>query len=157
MTWTITSPITGGAQTGFTSPTFTVVTDVAPDVNGKQVAVSALGGTQGSALAGSTSYPFTLTFIRPKVFALPGKLNPQTGILVTAPGRNEFKIIVRKGTSPQGAASTSYNMVATLVIAVPAGADTGSPADIRSGISLLVGALSQQSAGIGDAIISGIS
>jgi hypothetical protein len=47
MSISVTSPITGGAQTGLTSPTYTVVTDTAPPGNpGKQVAVTALGGTQ---------------------------------------------------------------------------------------------------------------
>jgi hypothetical protein len=156
MTWTITSPITGGAQTGFTSPTYTVVTDTPPDVNGKQVAVTALGGTQTGVVAGSASAPFTLTFVRPKTLAALGKANTTTGLLVGAVPRNDFKIIVRKGAQV-AASNPYYNVIVTCTISVPAGADTYDSANVRAAISLLVGALNQQSAGIGDAIVSGIS
>jgi len=61
------SPVTGAPITGFTSPTYTLIADTAPDVNGKAYAVSALGGTQAGVVVSSSSYPFTLLFTRPKV------------------------------------------------------------------------------------------
>ena len=99
MSFALTSPITGLAQTGFTAPTYTIVTDIAPDVSGKQVAVTALGGTQAGVTAHSMASPFTITFFRPKVFRFLGKPNPTTGLIKDVP-RNTFKLITRKGVLP---------------------------------------------------------
>lgn len=47
MTIALSSPVTGGAQTGFTSPTYTLTADTPPaGSGGKQYAATALGGTQ---------------------------------------------------------------------------------------------------------------
>lgn len=52
------SPITGQPQTGLTNPTYTTITDTAPPGNpGKQVAVSALGGTQAGVNVHSVCHP----------------------------------------------------------------------------------------------------
>lgn len=154
MTWALTTPVTGGAQTGFTSPTYTVAADVAPDVNGKQHAVTALGGTQTGVSVHSVQSPFTITFVRPKAFKVLGKTNPVTGLLPNVP-KNSWKVIVRKGAIPLAGQPASL-LVVTCTIDVPAGADTASPAEIRAAISLLVGALTQQSAGSGDSLVSGL-
>lgn len=155
MSWGLTSPVTGGAQTGFTSPTYTTVADVAPDVNGKQQAVSALGGTQAGVTVHSVAAPFTVTFIRPKTFKALGKTNPITGLLPSVP-KNKLRVIVRKGVLPL--AGQPYSVaVCDLTISIPAGSDTADPANIRAMLSLLVGAINQQSAGIGDTAVSGIA
>lgn len=155
MSWSPTTPVTGGAQTGFTSPTYTLVSDNAPDVNGKQHAVTALGGTQTGATVHSVASPFTVTFVRPKAYKLLGQVNPVTGLLSSVP-KNQFKVIVRKGVLPlAGQPYANMNMVLTMD--VPAGADVADPANIRAALSLLAGILSQQSAGVGDTLISGIS
>lgn len=154
MTWSLTTPITGGAQTGFTSPTYTIVADVAPDVNGKQNAVSALGGTQAGVTAHTVSSPFTITFIRPRNLKVVGKTNPVTGLLPNV-AKNTWKLIVRKGVLPlvgQPASIMSINMT----VEVPAGADSADPANVRAAFSAAIGALNQQSAGIGDSAVSGI-
>jgi len=153
--WSISSPITGGAQTGFTAPTYTHVADVAPDVNGKQVAVTALGGTQVGATVHSVASPFTVTFVRPKIFKVLGKTNPSTGLLPSVP-KNQFKLIVRKGVTPLAGQPYSV-MNISVTMDIPAGADTADPANIRAAISAAIGALSQQSAGIGDTVTSGIA
>lgn len=154
MTWSLTSPITGTAQTGFTAPTHTHIADVAPDVNGKQVAVSALGGTQVGVAVSSMAQPFTITFTRPKVFRVLGKPNPTTGLIKDVPF-NVSKLITRKGMLPL-AGQPFANMQITTTFSVPAGADSVSPAEIRGALSAHIGALSQQSAGIGDSLISGV-
>jgi len=155
MSWSPTSPITGAAQTGFTSPTYTHVADVAPDVNGKQVAVTALGGTQTGATIHSVASPFTITFVRPKVFKSLGKTNPVTGLLPSVP-KNQFKVIVRKGVLPL--AGQPYALMnISITMDIPAGADVADPANIRAAISAAIGALSQQSAGVGDTLVSGIA
>jgi hypothetical protein len=75
MSFTLTSPITGAAQTGLTAPTYTHTPDVAPAASGRQVAVTALGGTQTGVLAHTVSSPFTLTFFKPSVSKVLGKVN----------------------------------------------------------------------------------
>lgn len=154
MSWTLTSPVTGAAQTGFTSPTYTHVADTAPDVNGKQVAVTALGGTQAGVTAHSVASPFTTTFVRPKVFRSLGKPNPTTGLVKDVP-RNVYKVITRKGVLPL-AGQPYTNMLITTIIEVPAGSDTADPANLRAALSMHIGSISQQSAGVGDTTVSGI-
>lgn len=154
MTYGVTSPVTGAAQTGLTSPTYTLTSDVAPDINGKQHAVTALGGTQAGVDTSSVSRPFSLTFIRPKQLKQLGNANPVTGVISNVP-RNVYKLITRKGVSPL-AGQPSQTMVITTTIEVVAGSDVADSANVRAALSLHVGALSQQSAGVGDTAISGI-
>lgn len=154
MSFTLTSPITGAAQTGFTSPTYTHVTDVAPDVNGRQVAVSALGGTQVGVTAHSVASPFTICFFRPKVFKALGKANPITGLVKDVP-RNVYKVVTRKGVLPL-AGQPYAQMLVTTIVEVPAGSDTADAANVRAALSAHLGALAQQSAGVGDTAVSGI-
>lgn len=154
MAYNLTSPVTGAAQTGFTSPTYTVAADIAPDVNGKQNAVTALGGTQAGVTVHSVQSPFTVTCVRPKVFKVLGKTNPVTGLLPNVP-KNSWKIITRKGVVPLAGQPASL-MVITTTFDVPAGADTASPAEIRAALSLHFGAVAQQSAGVGDSLVSGL-
>jgi hypothetical protein len=155
MTVSLTSPITGSAQTGLTSPTYTHVADQAPDNgNGKQWAVTALGGTQTNVVAHSVAAPFTVSVIRPKVLKTLGVPNPVTGV-VKSVARNDYKIITRKGVLPL--AGQSYQvMTVTTTISVPAGADLTDTSNIRAGLSCHFGALAQASAGIGDTATSGL-
>jgi len=155
MSWSPTTPITGAAQTGFVTPTYTIVADVAPDVNGKQHAVSALGGTQAGVTVHSVSSPFTVTFVRPKTFKVLGKTNPVTGLLPSVP-KNQYKIIVRKGVLPLAGQPYSTAVI-TMNCDIPAGSDVADAANLRALFSAAIGALSQQSAGIGDTVVSGIA
>lgn len=152
--WNPTSPITGGAQTGFTSPTYTFVADTAPDSNGKQVAITALGGTQTGVTVHSGSSPFTMTMVKPKSFKLLGQPNPVTGLIPSVP-KNLYKVIVRKGMTPYAGQPFSIGM-ADLSILIPAGAETADQANARALISLLIGALNQLSAGLGDTVVSNL-
>jgi hypothetical protein len=154
MAFSLTSPITGGAQTGFTSPTYTHGTDMAPDVNGKQVAVSALGGTQAGVTVHSVSSPFTVTIVRPKSFKSLAPVVPGTGLLPSVP-KNSWKIIVRKGVTPLAGQPPSV-MLIKIELDVPAGSDTADAPNIRAAISAAIGALNQQSAGLGDTVVSGV-
>lgn len=149
-----TSPVTGGAQTGFTAPTYTIAADVAPDVNGRQHAVTALGGTQAGVTVHSASSPFTVTMIRPKSFKALDQVNPVTGKLSSVP-KNSWKFNVRKGAVPLTGQAPSTLLIGC-EFAVPAGADTASPSEIRAALSLLIGILNQQSAALGDSMVSGI-
>lgn len=154
MTISVTSPITGAAQTGFTTPTYTLSADVAPDINGKQNAVTALGGTQAGVTLHSVSSPFTITAVRPKVFKALGQPNPVTNRIKDVP-RNVYKLITRKGVLPL-AGQPFQNLLITTVIEVPAGSDVADAPNIRAALSAHIGALSQQSAGIGDTAVSGV-
>lgn len=152
--WSPTSPVTGAAQTGFTSPTYTFVADTAPDNNGKQNAITAAGGTQVGVTLHSVASPFTSTFVRPKVFKNLGKPNPVTGLVSSVP-RNTYKHITRKGVLPLTGQPFATMMITT-IIEVPAGADTVDAANVRAALSAHIGLLYQQSAGIGDTGVSGI-
>jgi len=154
MAVTLSSPITGLAQTGLTSPTYTHVTDTAPDSNGRQVAVTALGGTQTGVITHSVAAPFTLTVVRPKVFKSLGKANPVTGLISNVP-KNVYKFITRKGVLPLAGQPYS-TMLITTIIEVPAGADLADASNVRAALSAHFGSLSQQSAGFGDTSVTGI-
>lgn len=154
MSYSPSTPVTGAAQTGFTSPTYTLTQDIAPDNNGKQHAVTALGGTQVGVNVHSVAQPFTCTFSRPRVFKALGKPNPTTGLVKDVP-MNTYKFLTRKGVLPLSGQPYS-NMIIRTEIQVPAGSDAADPANIRAALSCHIGLLSQQSAGIGDTNVSGV-
>lgn len=155
MSFTPTSPLTGLAQTGFTSPTYTFVDDVAPDSNGKQKAITAIGGTQTGVTVHSVASPFTHTFVRPKAFKALGFPNPVTGRITQVP-RNVYKMITRKGVLVL-AGQPYQNVLVTTVIEIPAGSDVADAANIRAALSAHFGFASQCSAGIGDTTVTGIA
>lgn len=153
MTVSLTTPVTGGAQTGFTAPTYTIAVDTPPDVNAKQWYVSALGGTQAGVTAHSISSPFTVTATRPKNYRSLGKPHPVTGLVSNVP-MNTQKFLVRKGCVPL-AGQPSKTAIGRCEVDIPAGADTADPANVRALYSLMIGALTQASAGLGDTAVSG--
>jgi hypothetical protein len=154
MTVNITSPLTGAAQTGFTTPAYTLTTDIAPDVNGKQWAVTGLTGTQTGVRTHAVSDPFTVTVYRPKVPASLPSPNPVTGKYGPIPS-NRHSTVVRKGVN---FAANQAPLIATarVLIDIPAGSDAYDPANIRALYSALIGALFQQAAGYGDTAVTGI-
>lgn len=154
MTWNPTSPVTGADQTGLTTPTFELTADTAPDSNGKQVAITGLGGTQPGVTTHSVASPFTATFVRPKQFKMLGQPNPVTGRLPSVP-MNSYGVIVRKGVTPL-AGQPAKPMIVRISVDVPAGADTYDAANIRAALSLAFGLLNQQSAGVGDTVVQGV-
>jgi len=154
MSFAPTTPITGGAQTGLTSPTYTIAADTPPDANAKQYAVTALGGTQTGVLAHSVAAPFTLTMFRPKAFKPLQPVNPVTGVLRSVP-MNTYKVITRKGVLPL-AGQAFKNMVITTMIEVPAGSDVADPNSIRAACSAHFGLVTQVTSGIGDTIVNGM-
>lgn len=154
MAISVTSPVTGAAQTGFTSPTYTLVSDIAPSINGKQWAVSALGGTQTGVTTHSVASPFTISAFRPQVLKGLGKANPVTGLIANVPN-NTYKVITRKGVTPL-AGQPVRTLTITSTIEVPAGADLADPSNVRAALSAHIGSLSQQAAGVGDTAVLGI-
>lgn len=154
MAFSLTSPVTGAAQTGFTAPTYTIAADTPPANNAKQSVVTALGGTQTGVTTHSVSAPFSVAMWRPVSFKALKPVNALTGVLDSVP-YNTYKVITRKGVLPL-AGQAFRNMTITTVIEVPAGADTADQANIRAALSLHIGSLSQQSAGVGDTGINGV-
>ncbi len=154
MTVSLTSPVTGSAQTGFTSPTYTVVADTPPNAYSKQWAVTALGGTQANVDVHGASKPFTVTFSRPQTIRPAPSASPVTGAMPNSP-RNVYSVIVRKGMAP-GVSQNAQIAVLRCDFAVVAGADVVEPEDIRAALSLLIGSLNQQSAGLGDTLVNGL-
>lgn len=148
------SPVTGAAVTGLTSPTYTLVTDVAPSINGKQYAISALGGTQTGVDVNSVSKPFTITFFRPAQLRVLPQANPVTGVIKNVP-MNTYKFITRKGVSPAANQNAIVSRITT-TIEVPAGSDTYEPEDLRAEISCHFGVGWAQASGIADTVISGV-
>jgi hypothetical protein len=146
------SPVTGGPITGFTSPTYTLVADTPPDVNGKAYAVSALGGTQTGVVISSASVPFTLLFQRPKIIRTLQALNGN-GALPSVP-MNEYALSVYKGVVPL-AGQPAVKALLRLAMRAPAGADAADKANLLAALSLLAGVLWEQSNEIGDSIIAG--
>lgn len=154
MSFTPSSPVTGGAQAGLTSPTYTLTADTAPSSNGKQYAITALGGTQPSVDAHSVARPFTVTMFRPASPRILGQPNPVTGRVSNIP-RNVYTVITRKGVTPLSG-QASENLVIETKISVPAGADIADPNNIRAALSLHFGALWAESSDLGDVTITGI-
>lgn len=149
----VTSPVTGLAQSGFTSPTYTVTQDSAMGNHSKQWYVSALGGTQTGARAHTVSSPFTVAVFRPQVLKALPAANPITGVIRKV-GRNTYKVVTRVGLIP--AANQAAEIVTmTTTLDVPPGAETYDAAQLKAALSLHFGVLSQQSAGIGDTAIVG--
>lgn len=148
------SPVTGATVTGLTSPTYTLTTDVAPNINGKQYAITALGGTQTGVDTNSVSKPFSVSFFRPQVLRVLPQANPVTGVIKNVP-MNTYKLITRKGAQP---AASQNNMVArvTTIIEVPAGTDTYEPEELKAMLSLHFGVGWAQASGIADTVTSGV-
>jgi len=154
MTVSLSSPVTGSAQTGLTSPTYTVVADTPPNAYSKQYAVTALGGTQTGVDVHAASKPFTITFSKPAQIRSAPIPSPTTGVMANSP-RNVYSVIVRKGANP-GVNQNPQTMVLRADLSVVAGSDVVEPEDVRAALSFLIGSLSQVSSGLGDTLITNI-
>lgn len=146
--------ITGATVPGFTTPTYTPTADVSPSPNGKQWAITALGGTQASVDLNSVSKPFTVSFFRPQVLRGLPAANPVTGVVKSVP-LNTYKMITRKGANP-AVNQASQLVKITTIFEVPAGVDTFEPEDLKAAVSAHIGALNQQSSGIADTLVTGV-
>jgi len=154
MSFNPSSPVAGAVVPGFTTPTYTLTADIAPNQNGKQFAVTALGGTQVGVDANTVSKPFTLTFFRPPVLKPLPAANPVTGVIKVIP-TNTYKLITRKGAKPS-LNQVDQVMRITTVIEVPAGCETYEPEDVKAMVSAHFGAAYASASGIADTLITGI-
>lgn len=154
MSYAPTSPVTGAAQTGLTSPTYTITADTPPSTNSKQHAVTALGGTQSGVTVHSVAAPFTVTLFRPQSPRVLGTANPVTGVINQVP-RNTYKLITRKGVLPL-AGQPYHTMLITTTIEVVAGSEVADAPNVRAALSAHIGTLDQVSSGLGDTTINGV-
>lgn len=152
MSITFANPVTGGPQSGFTSPTYTGVVDQPPANNAKQIYISAAGGTQVGVTVHTVASPFTITFWRPvNLKTLPRiGVNGQYGSVP----KNDYRCIVRKGVTPASGQPAEIAM-GDCRFSIPAGAETFDAPNVRAMISALVGILTQQSSGLGDTLTTG--
>lgn len=148
------SPVTGAAVTGLTSPTYTLTVDTPPNSNSKAWAVTALGGTQTNVDVHLASKPFTLWASRPANIRVAPLPSPVTGIIPTTP-RNTYSVGVKKGAVPvTGQAPQIVNIRTDFN--VPAGTDVAEPEELRAAVSLHCGALWAQADGIAQMLINGV-
>lgn len=133
------SPLTGAAVTGLTTPTYTSVQDTRPANNGKQWAITALGGTQSGVESHSVGQPFTVSFFRPQNLKTPGSPNPVTGV-VKYMGANRYKVITRKGMVVDGQGRVEVGIITT-TIEIPSGVDIYDQNSAKAMLSAHFGAL----------------
>lgn len=147
------SSITGGTQTGLTSPTYPLTADTVQNGQ-KQWVVSALGGTQTNVRANTISDPFSVTFFKPAApKALPAP-NPVTGRYSQVPV-NTYGMLIRKGVRID-ANSTQAIARVRVNFDVPAGSDASDAINIRAMISFLVGVLNEESDDLSDTLLTGV-
>lgn len=151
---TIPGSITGSAQTGFTTPGYTTTVDTPANTNSKQVAITALTGTQTGVSVHTVSQPFTCSVQRPAQFGVLGKPNPTTGLIAQVP-RNTYKVLTRKGVLPL-AGQPVVTAIIRSELEIPAGSDTADTANLRAAISAHIGLLTSISAGLGDTVVNGV-
>jgi len=149
----LSSPVTGSAVTGLTSPTYSVVVDQPPNAYSKQWYVSAIGGTQTSVDAGSSaSKPWTFTFSRPAVLKALNAVDA-TGVLRQV-GYNTWSYLMRRGLIPlAGQAPRVCNWRSEFPVLV--GADTADTANLNAAVSSYIGVLYQQSDGLAVSLRTG--
>lgn len=155
MSFTMTGAVTGGAQTGFTSPTYTLSADNATDVRSKQSAITAIGGTQAGVVVHSVNAPFTVTVRRPSILKtlIMGTLNGLTGMYSKVPF-NLHVILSRKAA--QVAANQWVTNEYRTESKVFAGTETYDAANVRAGVSFHAGFGFSNSSGWADSLINGI-
>jgi len=151
--WSPDLSTTGAAQTGFTSPTYSLAVDLAPDASSRQYVVTTLSGTQTGVRVSSNGDPFTHTVRKSPYRALPTP-NPVTGAYGNIP-KNRVEILTRKGVKVDSAGKIE-TMNLRLIAEVPAGSEVNDPANIRAAVSAMLGLLAEEAQDYGDSLITGI-
>lgn len=154
MSISVSSPVTGAAITGLTSPTFSLVPDSVIGVT-KSWYVSALGGTQAGVTAHTIAAPFTLSWKAPAALYTPGTPDA-SGIMRSPVRRNKYELITRKGGVPLVGQAARLNVIRS-AFEVEAGVETADPAQLYAMLSLHIGALTQIANGIRDTLLTGAS
>lgn len=147
------SPVVGTAVTGLTSPTYTLTADYCSAPNGKQYAVTALGGTQTGVRAHSMSSPFTITWYKdPQTKVLPAlNQNGQLGYVPIVKNR----MVVRQGQLPL-AGQPYRTAVFRGEFDTPAGADLADAPQQKALMSFLGGVFSVNSNELYNTLATGV-
>lgn len=153
MTIALSSPVTGTAVTGLTSPTYTVTVDISPDTNAKSWIVTALGGTQTGVRTHSVSDPFTISYWRPKVLKTLPFPNSITGRYANI-GSNDYSQVVRKGMN-YAANQPPLVGISRLNFTIPAGSDAYDTPNVNALVSATLGSAVQQADGLATACKTG--
>jgi hypothetical protein len=153
MTWSPDLTVTGAAQTGFTTPTYTLVADLAPDVSSRQWVVTACGGTQTGARVSTAGDPFTLTIRRSPYKPRP-IANPVNGSYGNVP-MNRIEVLGRKGVYIDSA-NTIREARIRLIAELPAGSESTDAVNIRALASMFLGQVAEEAADYGDSLISAV-
>lgn len=153
MTISITSPVTGAAQGGLTSPTYTVTPDASTSLNSKLWVVTTLGGTQAGVRIHSPSDPFSIAAFRPNVFKR--AITAIAGLASPKQPQNTTGFTVRKGLLASASATPQEGTV-RVTIDVPAGSETYDAANVSAMISAAFGYATQQSSNLGDTVKTGV-
>lgn len=149
MAFNPTSPVTGKAISGLTSPTYTLTADTPPSPNARQFIVSALGGTQTGVVAHGLSNQFTLTAFKPaNVKTLPAL--GSNGILRAFP-RNAFEFLFRKHVGVLANQPLQMAMVRTIV-SLPAGADVYDLVELKALWSCYTGVMGDNAQALFDTL-----
>lgn len=137
----LTTPITGAAVTGLTSPAYVLSVDVPPNSNSKQWAITGITGTQPSVDAGSTpARPWTYTFSRPANIRQLNAVD-QNNVLRSVP-MNVYTSLLRKGLTVLSGQPSKTGSIRT-EYTIPAGADTADVANIKAMFSCWAGGQTQ--------------
>lgn len=145
MSLTMSGVVTGAAQNGFTTPTYTLSVDTPPGQNSIQSYVSAIGGTQSGVAAHTVSNPFTISVFKPVRYAEAPQL--VNGVLRNVKF-NTHKVKTRKGIKPVTGANPVVGEITT-DIKIPAGADLADIASARAALSAHIGFLQSVSTDLG--------
>lgn len=149
------SPVTGAAISGLTSPTYTIAEDQA-SVNARRFLVTALGGTQTGVETHSIGSPFYTDVSRPMALKSLPRANPSSGLYPSLPV-NEFRVKTLKGATVVSSANQEVVLSIETRIRVVAGVDlsTNDPEEINAMLSYHIGFLSQNGSGIRDMVVTG--
>lgn len=145
-----TSPVTGAAVTGLTSPTYTFTEDQAPDGNTRKFIITALGGTQTGVEIHTVSSPFYLLIQRPATMKPLGRVNPNSGIASQFPV-NTYRIRFYKGATVQPAVNMEGILVFDCTLRVPAGFDNDAE-EAKALLSFVGGFFNANASGLYDLI-----
>lgn len=141
MAFNPTSPVTGAAITGLTSPTYTLSAMQAPFPHAKQYYVSALGGTQTGVSAHMADNPFTATAFVPANYRSIGNPNPVTGLISLFP-KNVTRHVIRKGLLPLAGQRIQVGSI-DISQTIPAGSESADPLGLAAMYSLAAGLMTQ--------------
>lgn len=153
MTWSPDSSITGGAQTGLTTPTYGNQAGIAPDALSRAYDVTTLGGTQTNVRTSSAGDPFQAVIRAGRYQSIPPK-NPVTGAYGNVP-LNRVELLVRKGVYIDSS-NTLREARIRITAELPAGCEQADPANVRAMASFAIGLLNEESADYGDTLITRI-